>query len=427
MAEEDYYNILGVDRQAEAITIKKAYRKLAMQYHPDKNPDAGDKFKEISHAYDILSDPEKREKYDRFGSGTPNHGDYGFGFDGGHDGPPMDFFNDLFGAQFMNDDEDMFMGGGGFFRHQQQAKKPRRRTKGEDIKTPLEVTLEELYNGITKNISVERTEVCNTCSGKGGKRGPRTCKPCQGTGTITKEQRMGSMVQRVRSTCRKCRGEGKILLEKDRCKKCNGQCVIKASRKLEVHVEKGMKEGQRIVLAGQADQEPGVPAGDLIFILEQKPHDRMERQGHHLWTDVTVTLTEALCGFSKVLLVHLDGRGIVVTQSPGQVIRPNEVKCIKNEGMPEYRRPFDKGDLFVRFFVQFPESGWMTPDNAKQLETMLPPRPPTSTQKLKHLDDCQLEDCDAEKAEQHDEEDEEMYTDDEDDHGMGGGVQCAQQ
>jgi DnaJ family protein A protein 2 len=121
------------------------------------------------------------------------------------------------------------------------------------------------------------------------------------------------------------RGEGKILLEKDRCEKCSGKGVVKAMRKLEVHVDKGMQEGQRIVLAGQASQHPGIPAGDVIFILEQKSHDRMERRGRNLWTEVTVTLTEALCGFSKVLLVHLDGRGIAVTQSPGQVIRPGEL------------------------------------------------------------------------------------------------------
>ncbi|RKP27652.1 hypothetical protein SYNPS1DRAFT_12363 [Syncephalis pseudoplumigaleata] len=414
MAEEDYYAILGVDREADATTIKKA-----MQYHPDKNPDAGDKFKEISHAYDVLSDPEKREKYDRFGAGGPGQGGddaYGFGFGGGHDDPTMDFFANMFGAHLSAYVACI-------------AKRARRRTRGEDIKFPLEVTLEELYNGTTKHMPIERTEVCGGCSGKGGKRGPRTCKACQGTGTIVREQRMGSMVQRVQSTCRKCRGEGKILLEKDRCKKCAGRGIVKASKKLEVHVDKGMREGQRIVLAGEADQEPEVPAGDVIFILEQKPHAHMERRGRDLWTDVTVTLTEALCGFSKVLLVHLDGRGIAVTQSPGQVIRSGDVKCIKDEGMPEYRRPFDKGDLYVRFFVQFPEDGWMTPANAKRLESMLPPRPPASAPTPEHLEDCQLMACSAETAEPQEDADEDMYTDDDDDmdHGMGGGVQCAQQ
>ncbi|RKP10670.1 DnaJ domain-containing protein, partial [Thamnocephalis sphaerospora] len=321
MAEQDYYEVLGVDRDATADTIKKAYRKLAMKYHPDKNPDAGDEFKDISHAYDILGDPEKREHYDRYGPDGPG-GMPGGGFGG--DGPPMDFFADLFGAQFMDaDDDDMFSGGGFFGGPPPHARGQRpRRTRGDDVKHPLEVTLEELYNGTTKRMSLEKTSICATCSGKGGKRGPRPCKPCGGSGSIAKEHRMGGMVRRTRVTCRKCRGEGKILSEKDRCKRCGGKGIVPDKATLEVHVEKGMREGQRITMAGQGDQEPGITPGDVIFILEQKPHPRFERRGKHLWTEITVTLTEALCGFSKVLLTHLDGRGIVVTQQPGQVIRP---------------------------------------------------------------------------------------------------------
>jgi DnaJ family protein A protein 2 len=193
-------------------------------------------------------------------------------------------------------------------------------------------------------------------------------------------------------------GEGKILLDKDRCKRCQGQGVRMMKDTLEVHIDKGMKDEQRIVLSGKGDEAPGITPGDIIIILEEKPHPLFERRGKHLWTEVTVTLTEALCGFDKVLLKHLDGRGIVVKHPPGQIIRPGQVMKIRDEGMPEYRRPFDKGDLFIKFTVQFPESGYMSVEQIKALESLLPPRPPAqiTVDDEQHQDECQLEICSEE-------------------------------
>ncbi|CAG8455136.1 13369_t:CDS:2 [Ambispora gerdemannii] len=326
MKHTNYYDILGVEPNASDNELKKAYRKLAMKFHPDKNPDqnAGDKFKEISHVYDILSDPEKREAYDEYGED-------GLSGSGGGLSP-----EDLFASFFS-------FSPGGFPGNTGRA----RQRRGEDIIKPFNVTLEDLYNGKTAKISLQKDVVCPLCHGY-----------------FPKEVK---------------RGPGKNVI------------VVMEEKFLEIFIDKGMHHGQRIIMPGEADQEPGVETGDVILILEQKPHPNFERQENDLKTKVTISLTEALCGFSKVLLKHLDKRGLVVTQPAGEVIKPNEIKRVVNEGMPTYKRPFDKGNLYIEFIVELPNSMWTTPDNLKVIESLLPKRLPEEKRNPKDIvDEVQL-------------------------------------
>ncbi|RKP11599.1 DnaJ domain-containing protein, partial [Piptocephalis cylindrospora] len=250
--ETALYEALGVSPDASESDLKKAYRKLALKYHPDKNPDAGDKFKEISHAYEVLSDSQKREVYDRFGEA----GLSGEGGMGGGGVSPEDLFAQLFGG-----------GGGGFFggggpggssRHSG----PR---KGKDVGHGLKVTLEDLYKGKTSKLALQRNIICKKCDGKGGKAGAvKSCSTCNGQGVRLTIRQMGPMIQQVQQTCPDCRGEGEIINQKDRCKDCLGKKVISERKVLEVHVDKGMKGGQRITFTGEADQAPGTLPGDVV-------------------------------------------------------------------------------------------------------------------------------------------------------------------
>ncbi|CAG8613314.1 6471_t:CDS:2, partial [Diversispora eburnea] len=353
MRPTNYYEVLGVDTNSPESEIKRAYRKLAMKFHPDKNPDeaASEKFKEISHAYDILSDPEKRELYDRYG-------EEGLSGGGGNSMTPEDIFASLFGFSTN-------MGGSGFTRQR----------RGEDIVKPFNVTLEDLYNSKTAKISLQRDVVCSVCHGKGSKTGAtRKCHSCDGRGVKVAMRQIGpGMIQRINTVCAMCDGAGEVIREKDKCKKCRGKKVVEEKKKLDIFIEKGMQNNQKIVMQGEADQEV-LFRSDVILVLKQKPHDRFERQGNDLKTEVNISITEALCGFSKVLVTHLDGRGLIINQPPGEVIKPGSIKCIPNEGMPQYKRPDFKGNLYVKFTVEFPSPLWITPEKLKELEAFLPPR-----------------------------------------------------
>ncbi|CAG8652368.1 4952_t:CDS:10, partial [Funneliformis mosseae] len=359
MKHTNYYDVLGVETSASESEIKKAYRKLAMKYHPDKNPDekASEKFKEISHAYDVLSDQEKRELYDQYG-------EEGLSGGGGSNMSPEELFASFFSFGGM--------GGGG----------PSRQRRGEDIIKPFNVTLEDLYNGKTTKVSLQRDIVCPSCHGKGSKSGAtRKCPSCEGRGVKVAMRQIGpGMIQRINTVCPSCDGEGEVIREKDRCKKCKGVKTIEEKKILDIFIEKGMQNNQKIIMQGEADQEvlyelkPGVETGDVILVLKLAQHERFERQGNDLLTEVSISITEALCGFSKVLVKHLDGRGLVINHPAGEVIKPGAVKCIVGEGMPQYKRPFDKGNLYIKFTIEFPTDMWITPDKIKQLETLLPSR-----------------------------------------------------
>ncbi|KAG0240513.1 hypothetical protein B0O80DRAFT_477744 [Mortierella sp. GBAus27b] len=424
-----YYDILGVAPDASESEIKKAYRKLAMQYHPDKNPDAGDRFKEISHAYETLSDPEAREMYDRYGEDGPGGGGGGgFGFGGGMS--QEELLAQMFGGGGffgMGGDEDFHpFGGGGGGGGPRSSNRPRPR-RGENISHNLNVTLEDLYNGKTTKLSLEKNVICGLCSGKGGKSNAKKCSTCDGRGVKLVVRQIGpGMMQQMQVTCPQCDGEGEIMRDKDKCKKCKGNKVVNEKKVMEIFIEKGMRNGEKIPMKGEGDQQPGVETGDVILVLNQKAHSFFERSGSDLSCKITIPLVEALCGFSKVMFTHLDGRGIHIDQRPGSVIKPGHVKKIAGEGMPHYKRPIDKGDLYITFEVEFPQDGWAAVDRLKSLEAFLPNRG-TAPMEPELVDHYTLADGDMDNYGSQKRSGNAYDSDEEDEDGQSGpGVQCAQ-
>jgi len=322
------YETLGVEKSADAKEIKKAYRKLAVKHHPDKGGDEH-KFKEISAAYEVLSDQEKRAKYDKFGlEGLSDEGGGGGGSD------------DLFS---------MFFGGG-----RGRSAGPR---KSESVNHPLKVSLEDLYNGKTAKIAINRQVVVGDS---------KMCPACDGQGVVIELRQIAlGMVQQVQRRCGECNGLGYIA-------------TMKKERKiLEVHVEKGMTHNQKIPFRGMADEKPNMEAGDVNFIIQEKEHALFKRKGADLLITKTLSLNEALCGF-EWLVKHLDGREIAIKSKPGEVIKPEAsashpfVKIVPNEGMPSHGNPFVKGNLYVLFRVEFPTDGELTKKNIYQLKQLLP-------------------------------------------------------
>ncbi|KAI7863088.1 hypothetical protein BDF14DRAFT_1847732 [Spinellus fusiger] len=405
--ETRYYEALGVSPDAEDNDIKKAYRKLAMKYHPDKNPEGGDRFKEISHAYEVLSDPSRRAQYDRYGEDGPGGGNGGFG-----ETNMEDLFANLFSGGGMGGGM-----GGGFGM-------PHHPARGENMSYPLQVTLEDLYNGKRTKLALEKNVICSNCSGKGGKTGAvKKCAGCKGRGfQVTMRQIGMGMVQQIQVPCVDCNATGEIA--KDRCKKCKGKKVTTEKKYLEVFVEKGMQDGQKIVMKGEGDQEPGVEPGDVSLVLNMKEHSTFERVGNDLLCSITVSLIEALCGFEKVI-THLDGRGIRISQPAGQVINPGMIKRVLHEGMPTYRRPDDRGDLYIRFVVEFPKDGFASSEQMKALESILP-REPSKKETHEVIDECSLLPGDIESFGESGDFKNAYDEDDEDEHEQPG-VQCAQQ
>ncbi|KAI9107607.1 hypothetical protein K1719_021270 [Acacia pycnantha] len=324
-----YYEILGVSKNASQDDLKKAYKKAAIKNHPDKGGDP-EKFKELAQAYEVLSDPEKREIYDQYGEDALKEGMGGGG--GGHD--PFDIFQSFFGGSPF---------GGG-------SSRGRRQRRGEDVVHPLKVSLEDLYLGTSKKLSLSRNVICSKCSGKGSKSGASMkCAGCQGTGMKVSIRHLGpSMIQQMQHPCNECKGTGETINDRDRCPQCKGEKVVQEKKVLEVIVEKGMQNGQKITFPGEADEAPETVTGDIVFVLQQKEHPKFKRKGEDLFVEHTLSLTEALCGFQFVL-THLDGRQLIIKSNPGEVVKPDSYKAINDEGMPMYQRPFMRGKLYIHF------------------------------------------------------------------------------
>ncbi len=347
--DSKFYDILGVSSTANDAELKSAYRKLALKYHPDKNPDAGDKFKEISHAYEVLSNPDKRAAYDRYGEDGLN------GDAGGMN--PEDLFSQFFGSGFF--------GGGG---HSRQ-RGPRR---GEDVTFNLSVTLEEIYTGKTAKIAIQRNIICSGCQGKGGK-DVKKCTGCKGTGVRMTIRQMGPMIQQMQSVCNECQGEGEVVKPADRCPTCSGKKVTKEKKVIEIKVEPGSVNGQRIKFSGEADEAPGIVPGDVVVVITEKEHPVFKRQGADLHVKVKIDLVTALAGGSFTIN-HLDGRILEGKIQPGEVIKPEEIRVIESEGLPEKDKIYLKGHMYVHFEIIFPQTNWASVDKIKKLEEILPPK-----------------------------------------------------
>ncbi|XP_060518305.1 dnaJ homolog subfamily A member 2-like [Cylas formicarius] len=401
MADNKLYDLLGVSRSASDNEIKKQYRKLAKEFHPDKNPQAGDKFKEISYAYEVLSDPKKRSLYDKVGLKGMQEGAQ----EGGDD-----FFSHLFGGGWSG------MG-------------PHRKHRGEDTVHPLKVTLEDLYNGKTSKLQLSKNVICVTCGGKGTKNGQPTekCHSCNGCGIKVTYRSLGpGMAQQIQSQCGECRGEGEVIKEKDRCPGCHGKKVCNETKILEVHVDKGMRDSQKIYFRGEGDQQPDVRAGDVVIVLQQKPHERFERNGNNLYVKHTISLTDALCGFNFVI-THLDKRKLLIRHPAGEVIKPGDVKTVAGEGMPIHKNPFEKGNLYVTFNVKFPEKHFAPEPVLRKLEALLPARPVFTMPEGEHVEEADLVDYDPNERDHHGRHRGEAYASDDDEHAGMQGMQCVHQ
>lgn len=371
--EIDLYEILGVPKDASQADIRKAYRKAALANHPDKVPedqraDAEVRFKAVSQAYEILSDEEKRHLYDAHGMAAFN----------GSGGPGM-------GAEVhMEDILNMFGMGGGIpgmgGMPGMGGRRKMRRSPDENQK--YEVTLEDLYKGKTVKFSSTKNVICSKCSGSGGveKAKPKECSSCKGQGVrqILSQVGPGMLTQRM-VECGACEGTGEVWNPKDKCKKCKGKRVTEERKQLELYIPRGAKEGDQIKLEGEADQVPGAEeTGDIIFHLVEQPHEVFQRTGNDLSAKLDITLAEALTGFHRVVLKHLDGRGIELhhPQVPGQILRPGEVLKVPGEGMP-MKKTDAKGDLYLVVEIAFPEDGYFTdPAAIETLRSLLPGPPP---------------------------------------------------
>lgn len=345
MSKKDYYDVLGVSKTATADEIKKAYRKLARQYHPDvnkDNPEAAEKFKEASEAYSVLSDEQKRAQYDQFGHAAfENGGAGGAGGFGGFEG-----FGG-FGGGGMEDIFDMFFGGQGRGSRGSNAGPQR----GADLRFDLEITFEEAAFGLEREISLYRDEQCPHCRGNGAEPGSKveTCPECHGSGEIrfTQNTMFGQMTN-VRP-CPKCHGEGKIISEP--CKECRGQGTVKKNKKLKVKIPAGVDNGSRLRVAGEGEAGvKGGPSGDLYVYLYVKPHKFFERDGTTVYCEVPINIVQATLG-DEIKVPTLDGQ--VVMKVP-EGTQPGKVLRLKGKGIPSLRNS-TRGDQLVRIKVVVPQ------------------------------------------------------------------------
>ncbi|TWH59922.1 molecular chaperone DnaJ [Desulfitobacterium sp. LBE] len=333
--KRDYYEVLGVSNSADEQEIKKAYRKLARQYHPDVNPgdkDAEEKFKEATEAYDVLSDTEKRARYDQMGHSAFDPNQQGFGGFGGDFGG----FGDIF---------DMFFGGGGGGGQRRQGP-----TRGNDLRYDLTITFEEAAFGTEKEIQVPRQETCTECHGSGSAPGthPTTCSQCHGTGQVKATQRTPFGAIQTARTCPACNGSGQFISSP--CKECSGKGTTRKVKTIKVTVPPGSEDGLNLRFSGNGEAGlRGGPSGDLYVVLNVKPHKFFEREGNDVYCEIPITFVQAALG-SELDVPTLDGK---VKMKIPEGTQTATVFRLRGHGIP-YRRGNGRGDQHVRVVVATP-------------------------------------------------------------------------
>ncbi len=344
MAKRDYYEILGISRDASPQEIKKAYRRLAIKYHPDRNPDnskeAEEKFKEVSEAYKILSDPEKRQIYDQYGhAGLEAEVGAGAGF-GGFGFDPFKIFEEVFGRGSFGGD--IF---GDFFGRRARVREAQ---PGSDLHYTLEISFEEAAFGTEKEIRIGRYEPCSSCKGSGIKpgSGPETCPTCKGSGYVSVSQGFFS----ISRTCTQCQGRGTII--RDPCRQCRGAGRTRTTRKIKVKIPAGVDHGAHLRLGGQGEAGlHGGPPGDLYVSLRVRPHPIFERDGNNIICEVPISFAQAALG-GKVTVPTLNGK-VKLTIPPAT--QTNKIFRLKGKGIP-YLHSSSRGDQLVKVVVETPVS-----------------------------------------------------------------------
>jgi len=346
MEKRDFYEILGVSKNATNDEIKKAYRKKAIEFHPDKNPgnkEAEEKFKEAAEAYEILSDPQKRQRYDQFGHAGVGGAASGGGFSGA--GMSMDdifsHFGDIFGGHFGG-----FGGFGGSSRGGQRVR------RGSDLRVKVKLTLNEVATGVEKKIKVKKYVMCSHCNGSGAAHGsqPETCNTCHGTGRVTRVQQTILGQMQTASDCPTCGGDGKII--KDKCTHCNGEGIVREDEIITINIPAGVMEGMQLSVSGKGNAaRRGGVNGDLLVLIEEEPHEELIRDENDLIYNLLLTVPMATLGGS-VEVPTVDGK-VKVTINPGT--QPGKVLRLRGKGLPSVNR-YGTGDLLVNVGVYIPEN-----------------------------------------------------------------------
>lgn len=345
MSKRDYYDVLGVSRQAEAGEIKSAYRKLAIKYHPDKNPDnheAEEKFKEAAEAYEILSNPEKKQRYDQFGHAGNSASGYGGG------GMNME---DIF-SQFG----DIFGGGGhpfeSFFGGGSRGGGARKGVRGSNLRIRVKLTLEEIANGAEKTIKVNKHIVCSTCTGTGAKDKSSfsTCNTCGGHGSVRRVTNTILGQMQTTSTCPTCNGEGTTIT--DKCKSCHGEGTTRGEETIKINIPAGVSEGMQLSMSGKgnAGARGGMP-GDLIILIDEIPHESLQRDGNNVIYDLYINFADAALGTS-VEVPTIDGKAKIKID-PGT--QAGKILRMKGKGIPEVNS-YHKGDQLVYVNIWTPKT-----------------------------------------------------------------------
>jgi molecular chaperone DnaJ len=347
MAKRDYYDVLGVAKNASAEEIKKAYRKLAIKYHPDKNPDdkaAEDKFKEAAEAYEVLSNPEKKQRYDQFGHAGNAAGAGGFGGGGMNMEDIFSQFGDIFGGG--GSPFDSFFGGG------QSSRGGRRVSRGTNLRIKVKLSLEEIAKGTEKKIKVNKQVNCSSCDGSGAKDKSsfHTCRTCGGSGAVRRVTNTILGQMQTTSTCPSCNGEGTEITAK--CGTCHGEGLMRGEETISIQIPAGVSEGMQLSMSGKGNAAPrgGVP-GDLIILIEEIPHETLKRDGNNIVYDLHISFADAALG-SSVEVPTIDGKAKIKIE-PGT--QGGKILRLKGKGIPEVNS-YHRGDQLIYVNIWTPKA-----------------------------------------------------------------------